>query len=289
MSLGCSSATWRARYGAHCALLGGVRVAVGRRAALERVGDVSALRTCATAAAADSAQHVVEQLTGLVHEGLAFAVFGFVRGFAHHHPVGRRAAATEHGVAPALAQAAGATGGHRGFELQPVHLLDAFGERCEGGIGGTCRCHDTGARRWRRHRALRCAGHAWLGLARLRRLRFGGLNVARDRGCCRQDRGLRLRHRPRRPDREHPSRPASRAGAHRGRGTKEVSSAAPCTDNSGSRSRAGTGTPVSGCSGAALMALLPARALRPAAGSSRSRLRARWARQGSRPCARPPV
>ena len=88
----------------------GLGIAVARRPALERVGDVDLLRRLGLGARVRPmrAQHVVEQLAGLADEGLALPVFLLARRLADDHPVRLRVADAEHRLAAALAQLAGA-------------------------------------------------------------------------------------------------------------------------------------------------------------------------------------
>jgi len=131
MTLGCTSATVARQVGRALRHLGGPGVAVGRRAALEHVGDVGALSALAGAAQTHGAQHVAEQLTRSTHKRLALQVFVFTGGFAHDEPVGLRAAGAKHGVLAPFAQAAGLATRHGFAQRRPVHQLDTRRERCE--------------------------------------------------------------------------------------------------------------------------------------------------------------
>ena len=126
----------------------GRRVAVARRAALQRVGDVDLLRRLGLAARQrDRAQHVVEQLAGLADEGLALPVFLLARRFADDHPVRARVADAEDGLAPALAQRAGGAGGDAPRAARASRAQQRTGQqgRCVAGRRGGTRPSDDAA------------------------------------------------------------------------------------------------------------------------------------------------
>ena len=109
-------------------------VAIARRAALERVGDVDLARRLGLAPRQpERAQHAVEQLARLADEGLALPVFRLARRLADDHPVGALVADAEHRLAPTLAKRAGGAGGDGLAQRGPVEHRDRG--RC--GAGGS--------------------------------------------------------------------------------------------------------------------------------------------------------
>ncbi|MCY1225973.1 hypothetical protein D9M72_381860 [compost metagenome] len=173
----------------------GLRVAVAGRAALEHVGD----KHIAPARQPERAEHIVEQLAGLAHEGLALQVFVLAGGFAHQHPFGLAVAHAEHGIGAVLAQAAGGAACHGGVQRRPFHAGDGSfaprlrraGFRTGGDQGRRNRCPGDRRRHRRRHRhggfRNHCGklGHRRLG-NRHRCLRHGRLR----RGVCLRIRAL---------------------------------------------------------------------------------------------------
>jgi hypothetical protein len=126
--------------------LGRFGVAVARRPALQRVGDVDPLAGRLAGrrwpGQLQRAQHAVQQLAGGAHEGLALQVFLLARRFADDHPRRLRVADAEHRLRARAAQAAGLAVGHGGAQRRPVERGDVagavvVGQRCRGRRG----CH----------------------------------------------------------------------------------------------------------------------------------------------------
>jgi hypothetical protein len=158
--------------------LGGLGVAVARRAALQRVGDVDLARRLGRLAVlgarqAEGAQHVVQQLAGGADEGLALPVLLLARGFADDHPLRLRVAAPNT-VCRRLSHRRRRAAGHGRAQRGPVQRGDVAGAFFEVDVGGggsakplrarnvvtaTAAGRWTGARRLPRESANRC-GHA---------------------------------------------------------------------------------------------------------------------------------
>ncbi len=96
-TLGLTTAIWRMRNGEQVSHLVALRRAIAGRTAFHDVGDVDIL-----AANAHGFDHVVEQLSGAAHEGLALRVFVGAGAFAHEHQVGARIAHAEDDLLAAL-------------------------------------------------------------------------------------------------------------------------------------------------------------------------------------------
>ena len=100
ITFGLISAICSKSHGSHCELLLGQRVAVPRRAALERVRDVD-VRTSQP----DAGEQLVEELPGLADERDALLVFVETGRLAHEHQIRVRVAVAEHDLRPALRSA----------------------------------------------------------------------------------------------------------------------------------------------------------------------------------------
>ena len=109
-------------------LFGVQRVPVFGRAALDAVGDVDFLPP-----QADHGQHIVQQLPGGSHKGLALLVLAGPGGLAHQQHLRRGGPHPEHHVGPGIRQAAGPAAHALLPQLLPlVHIFPPFPRLCPG-------------------------------------------------------------------------------------------------------------------------------------------------------------
>ena len=97
--------------------LGGQRVTVLGRAALDDVGNVAVLFPVQV----DGKQILVQQLTAAAHKGQALLVLALAGALAHKQHFGVRHALPEHHIRAGLAQLTAAAGKAVGFQRFPIH------------------------------------------------------------------------------------------------------------------------------------------------------------------------